>query len=68
MRLSAKAAFGAVRQYFSGTGAKGRTATFLKKIGVAFVYLVSGFIAITSWAIVGGLLIGPGHEDALRGR
>ncbi|WP_210555359.1 hypothetical protein [Pseudomonas sp. P9(2020)] len=66
MRLSAKAAFGAVRQYFSGTGAKGRTATFLKKIGVAFVYLVSGFIAITSWAIVGGLLIGPGHEDALR--
>lgn len=66
MRLSAKAAFGAVKQYFSGTGAKGRTATFLKKVGASFVYLISGFIAITSWAIVGALLIGPGHEDILR--
>ncbi|MCK1788826.1 hypothetical protein [Pseudomonas violetae] len=66
MRLSAKAAFGAVRLYFSGTGAKGRTATFLKRVGASFVYLVAGFIAITSWAVVGGLLIGPGHEDVLR--
>lgn len=66
MKLSAKAAFGAVRQYFSGTGAKGRTATFLKNVGATFFNLVAGFIAMTSAAVVGGLLIGPGHEDLLR--
>ncbi|MCF5381921.1 hypothetical protein GIW05_00090 [Pseudomonas syringae] len=66
MELSAKAAFGAVRQNFSGAGALGRTATFMKKVCGSFVYLVTGFIAIASWSVVGGLLIGPGHEDLLR--
>lgn len=66
MKLSAKAAIGAVKHYFSGEGAKGRTVTFMKKVSASFVYLAAGFIAATSWAVVGGLLIGPGHEDLLR--
>lgn len=66
MRLSAKASFGAIRLYFSGTGSMGRTVKFLKKVGTAFLSVAVGFIALTSSAIVGGLLIGPGHEDLLR--
>lgn len=66
MKLSAKAAVDAVKQYFSGEGAKGRAVTFMKKVSASFVYLAAGFIAATSWAVVGGLLIGPGHEDLLR--
>lgn len=66
MKLAAKAAIGAVKHYFSGEGAKGRTVAFMKKVSATFVYLGAGFIAATSWAVVGGLLIGPGHEDLLR--
>lgn len=66
MEVSVKAAFGATRQYFSGAGAKGRTATFLKQVGKSFVYLVTGFLGITSWAVVCTLLVGFEHEEALR--
>lgn len=51
---------------FQWHGSKGSHSHILEKVGASFVYLISGFIAITSWAIVGALLIGPGHEDVLR--
>lgn len=66
LKLVAKAAFSAIKQYFTGVGVERRTVTFLKGVGITFAYSVGGCIAALSWAAVAGVLIGPGHEDFLR--
>lgn len=66
VKLALRAAGGALKQHFTGSGAKQRTITFLKKSGTTFVYSLTGIFAFAASAAVSGVLIGPGHEDIMR--
>ena len=52
VKLALKAACGALKQHFTGSGAKQRTITFLKKSGTTFVYSLTGIFAFAASAAV----------------
>lgn len=60
-----RAAFGALRDYFTGEGAVQRTCNFAKMALIASASWFTKLLLTGSWAVLAGLLIGPGNENIL---
>lgn len=60
-----RAAFGALRDYFTGDGAVQRACNFAKMALIASASWSTKLLLLCSWAVLAGLLFGPYHENFL---
>lgn len=65
-RVVQQAARNAIKAHFTGEGANARRWRFLRDALLASGGWTAKFLFLFSWAIVGGLLVGPDHEVFFR--
>lgn len=57
-----QAAIAALRKHFVGEGATARRWKFLGEVLLASVGWFARLLVLGSWAVIGGLLVGPDHD------
>ena len=65
-RVVRTVAMNAIKAHFTGEGATSRYLRFLRDGLLASTAWACGYLALASWTIAAGLLIGPDHETFFR--
>jgi hypothetical protein len=61
-----RAAVAALREHFTGEGAASRSLQFLRGALMASAGWTAKLLFVGSWAVIGGLLVGPEHDFFLK--
>lgn len=65
-KATQRAAFHALRAHFTGDGAAARRLRFGRDVLLSSAAWTARLLFVASWAVIGGLLVGPDHEFFLK--